>query len=99
MFVRQTRKDMEDLNLAMNLNNITDLREIIHRMRPVLEVLRSDGLLYDYREMLKNEKSDLNAIKEYTERIIGHLSMLTKEAENEIKRINDYETQDTDSRR
>lgn len=87
MFVRQSRKDMDDLRSAMEIKDIRKLRDVVHRIQAPLEMLQSDELLYDYIKILKNGTSSMKIIEEYTARIIEHLSVLVKETENEIRRI------------
>lgn len=87
MFISQSRQDMEELCSAMNAENIAGLREIAHRMQPAWDLLQSEGLLRDYRRMLKDENPDMDAVGECTERIVEHISMLIAETEKEIKRM------------
>lgn len=93
-FIEQSDKDIEQLRKAGN--DRERLREIIHRMLPMWELLQTDGLLHSYRDMLHDDKADDGAVGEYTRRVIEHTTLLIVGAENEIKRLTN-ETEDIDS--
>lgn len=95
-FITQSRQDMADLQSAIDANDITELEVVAHRIQPSLELLQAEGPLSGFRTALKNEPIDPNAIKEYTKRIIEHISMLVTAAENTINRIT-HEKENTDS--
>ena len=96
IFIRQSNKSMEDLRSAISMKDMAALLEIVHQIQPALELLQADGLLPDYREMLKSETPDTEAICEYTEQIVRHLAQLVKDTEHEIKRLKN-ETRNIDS--
>lgn len=95
-FIFQSRQDMKKLRAAMNAGDTPELREILHRMRPTLELLQSEDLLLDYCAVLRDERSCKSTIEEYTKRMIEHTAMLITEAEKEIRRYTD-EKKNTDS--
>lgn len=92
-FIEQSNKDIEQLRKAGN--DRERLREIIHRMLPMWELLQTDELLHAYRNVLHDDKADDEAVGEYTRRVIEHTALLIAEAENEMKRVTD-ETKDID---
>lgn len=81
-FIEQSDKDIEQLRKAGN--DRERLREIIHRMLPMWELLQTNGLLHSYRDMLHDDKADDGAVGEYTQRVIEHTALLIARAENEI---------------
>lgn len=93
-FIEQSNKDIEQLRKAGN--DRERLREIIHRMLPMWELLQTDDLLHSYRKVLHDDKADDGAVGEYTQRVIEHTALLIAGAENEIKRLTN-ETEDIDS--
>ena len=95
-FIAQSRKDLDGLEAAMEGTDRELLREITHRMQPVWEWLQAKERLLAYRNLLKDGTVSDDAIKDHTGRIMDYTSILIKEAENEIKRLND-ETENTDS--
>lgn len=90
-FIGQSREDIEQLREAGN--DRERLREVVHRMLPMWELLQTDDLLHSYRNVLHDDKADDGAVGEYTQRVIDHTALLIAEAENEMK----HETEDIDS--
>lgn len=90
-FIGQSREDIEQLREAGN--DRERLREVVHRMLPMWELLQTDELLHSYRNVLHDDKADDGAVGEYTQRVIDHTALLIAEAENEMK----HETEDIDS--
>ena len=92
-FIGESRKDIAQLREAGD--DRKRLREVVHRMLPMWELLQTDELLHAYRDVLHDDKADDEAVGEYTQRVIDHTALLIAEAENEIKRLTD-ETEDID---
>ena len=90
-FIEQSRKDIAQLREAGN--DRERLREIVHRMLPMWELLQTDELLHSYRNVLHDGKADDGTVGEYTQRVIDHTALLIAEAENEMQ----HETEDIDS--
>ena len=95
-FIDQSKKDVEELNSAIENCDRKKLRETGHRMLPMWELLHNEEMLFAYRSLLKDERASDTALKEYTQRIINHTDMLMAAAKNEIKRQTN-ETENTDS--
>lgn len=89
-FIGQSRKDIAQLREAGN--DRERLREVVHRMLPMWELLQTDNLLHAYRDVLHDDKADDGAVGEYTRRVIDRTALLVAEAENEMK----HETEDID---
>lgn len=92
-FIEASRKDIAQLREAGN--DRERLREVVHRMLPMWELLQTDDLLHAYRDVLHDDKADDGAVGEYTRRGIDRTALLIAEAENEMKRVTD-ETEDID---
>lgn len=92
-FIGQSRKDIAQLREAGD--DRRRLREVVHRMLPMWELLQTDELLHSYRKVLHDDKADDGAVGEYTRRVIDRTALLIAEAENEIKRLTN-ETEDID---
>lgn len=90
-FIAQSHKDIAQLRKTGN--DRERLREIVHRMLPMWELLQTEELLRSYRNVLHDDKADDGAIGEYTQRVIDHAALLIAEAENEMK----HETENIDS--
>lgn len=95
-FVIQSEKDLEELSSGMNDVDRHKLRETVHRMHPMWELLQMEDALSDYRAQLKNDTATDDAVREHTRKIMECTAKLIVEAENEIKRQTN-EKENTDS--
>lgn len=95
-FIIQSEKDMEELSAGMNDCDRHKLRETVHRMLPMWELLQMKEVLSAYRILLKDDTTTDDAIREHTRQIMECTAMLIAEAENEIKRQTN-EKENTDS--
>lgn len=96
--IESSRRDMEDLRQAMETDDRKRMRETVHRMWPLWELLQKEARLGAYRELLKDKDADCEAVRRHTESMIGEIENLIIQAENEIRTIQSEE-QDTDSGR
>lgn len=96
--IESSRRDMEDLRQAMETDDRKQLRETVHRMWPLWELLRKETRLGAYRELLKDKNAACEVIRRHTESMIGEIENLIIQSENEIRTIQSEE-QDTDSGR
>ena len=95
-FIIQSEKDLEELSSGMNDNDRHKLRESVHRMFPMWELLQMEDVLSAYRTLLKDDTATDDAVREHTQQIMECTAKLIAEAENEIKRQTN-ETENTDS--
>ena len=95
-FIVQSEKDLEELSSAMNGNDRYKLRETVHRMQPMWELLQMEDALSAYRALLKDDSATDDAVREHTRQIMECTAKFIAEAENEIKRQTN-ETENTDS--
>lgn len=96
--IESSRRDMEDLRQAMETDDRKRMRETVHRMFPLWEMLGTESLLQRYREVLKDRNADAATVRVHTERIMEELVRLTARARKEMETIR-HEEQDTDSGR
>lgn len=95
MFIEESRRDIAALREAAARSNRLELRETVHRMYPMWELLRIENELDAYRRTLHDGEGGDSKINKETERLIGRLGALITEAAAEIKRMED-EKEDTD---
>ena len=95
MFIEESRRDIAALREAAACSNRLELRETVHRMYPMWELLRIENELDAYRRTLHDREGGDSKINKETERLIGRLGALITEAAAEIKRMED-EKEDTD---
>lgn len=94
--IASSRKDITDLRRAMKEADREALREIVHRIRPLWELMRRECKLQYYHEMLKGMGTDSNTVNTCTENIIIEIRKLIADTEKELERIR-HEKENTDS--
>ena len=97
LLLESCEKDMTDLKIAMTTEKVESMRNVVHRMMPMWEMLSMENTLLAYRKALKEQDNDIQALLVHTGQIITHIERLMEDARKEIERIADEET-DTDSR-
>ena len=97
LLLESCEKDMTDLKLAMTTEKVESMRNVVHRMMPMWEMLSMENILLAYRKALKEPDNDIQALLIHTEQIINHIERLMEDARKEMERIADEE-KDTDSR-
>ena len=90
-----TVKDMDALKKAADDGNRKAIRAIIHRMKPVWEMLGQAELLYSLENAAKDKASTKFDIKRLTEDVLMAMENLLGNINDEMKEIR-YEEQDTD---
>lgn len=96
LFIQESEMNISGLEKAVQDNDYKRMREIIHRMMPVWELLQISEVLHDYQSVLHNEKSSPDVISRQTKLIISYIRKLITEAKNEIEILDD-ETENIDS--
>ncbi len=95
-FIIQSEKDMEELSAGMNDCDRHKLRETVHRMQPMWELLQMEDALSSYHALLKDDTATDDAVREHTRQIMECTAKFIAKAENEIKRQTN-EKENTDS--
>lgn len=95
-FIIQSEKDLEELSAGMNDGDRYKLRETVHRMQPMWELLQMEDALSSYHTLLKDDTATDDAVREHTRQIMECTAKFMAEAENEIKRQTN-EKENTDS--
>lgn len=85
--IEQSRKDQDELLAALSASNRRQMREIVHRMQPVWELLHMEDILFEYRDILKDDQVSDVVLKNHTRQIISHVSTLMTKAEKELTRL------------
>lgn len=85
--IEQSRKDQDELLAALSASNRRQMREIVHRMQPVWELLHMEDILFEYRDILKDDQVSDVVLKNHTRQILSHVSTLMTKAEKELTRL------------
>ena len=91
-FILETKKNIEELNKASNSGDIVALRQTVHRMFPLWELLHKENILIDFQDALRKTSFDEMFIINETNRIITFCEQLIQDANQELYK---YE-EDTD---
>lgn len=92
LVIMESRKEIEELKIAIKTTNRESMRKTIHRMMPVWEILGKEHMLHDFQERLHDMNTSDETICEQGIQIIEWIEKLIKEAENELKK---YENTDS----
>lgn len=95
LFIEEADRSTMELQEALKDADRTKLRETVHRMLPVWELIQADKPLQAYRETLHDETADEDRIREETEKIMAYAHELAVKAGNEIAKLK-HGTEDTD---
>lgn len=97
LLIESCEKDMTDLKIAMTTEKVESMRNVVHRMMPMWEMLSMENTLLAYRKALKEPDNDMQSLLAHTGQIINHIEHLMEDARKEMERIADEE-KDIDSR-
>lgn len=95
LFIEEADRSVQELQEALKDADRIKLRETVHRMLPIWELIQADKPLQAYRKMLHDETADEGRIREETEKIMAYIYELTVKAGNEIAKLK-HGTEDTD---
>lgn len=95
LFIEEAERSILELQEALKKTDREKLRETVHRMLPVWELLQADKPLQAYRRTLHDENADEGTIREETEKMMAYIRELVMKAGNEIANL-EHGTEDTD---
>lgn len=99
MLVKESETNKEELVEAIRNKDRMRIKEIIHRMFPMWEMLGIAEELQEYRNLVHDDSSGDQVMKELTLKITASLDRLVSAAENEINSLirQENEKENTDS--
>lgn len=99
MLVKESETNKEELVEAIRNKDRMRIKEIIHRMFPMWEMLGIAEKLQEYRNLVHDDSSGDQVMKEWTLKITASLDRLVSAAENEINSLirQENEKENTDS--
>lgn len=86
---KESKKELKELELALETVDCESIRNTVHRMMPVWEMLGKDCLLRDLQIILHDKKSSGDTICEHTRKIMKWLNLLIEETGKELKKYED----------
>ena len=84
--IDETNKNIEDLYAALKTMNLKAMREVVHRMASLWELLQRGYLLEDLRNILNDPNSCVEEIDEQVEKVINYCRKLIESAKFELKK-------------
>lgn len=99
MLVEESEANKKSLAAATRDLDREQIKEIIHRMFPMWEILGMTEELQAYSSIIHDDKSEEQTMKEWTLKITASLDRLVSAAENEINSLirQENEKENTDS--
>lgn len=91
MFISEFHKNIAALQSASGRKDREALRETVHRMMPMWEMIQAERTLLAYRNILHKEEETDGFITQHTIQIIQHMEKLIEMAESEKKAIENEE--------
>ena len=85
MFITETTKNMEDLEATLKDMDREAMRQTIHRMLPMWEMLRVESVLNNFRALLKDKNSEDKQVEAQTRRVMAFCLKLINEAKQAQK--------------
>lgn len=89
LFIHESEENILELEKALQSDDYKRMRETVHRMMPIWELLQVDEILHDYQSLVRNEKILPDLIGEQTRQIISYIRELIREAKNLTLDIDD----------
>ncbi|ADY37683.1 Hpt sensor hybrid histidine kinase [Phocaeicola salanitronis DSM 18170] len=89
LVIKESEKELEELEAAIKANDHEDMRKTIHRMMPVWEMLGKGYILRKFQTILHGKDSKDEIIHENATRITEMLRNLMEETRNELKKHED----------
>lgn len=87
LVVQESERELDELEHALKGMDRMSMRQTVHRMMPVWELLGADGILSVYRNVLHDRTADDAVVTEYTRRIMALIRVLIDGARKELKKI------------
>lgn len=99
LLVRESESELSALEHALDDTDREAMRNIVHWMLPVWELLGAEAVLTDYRKVLHDRTTGDEAVREHTHRIMAWIQLLIDESRSELERNrNEDEKENTGGR-
>lgn len=85
--INECEMDISELETFLSEDNKIKMRETVHRMLPMWELMRCEEQLRAYQRILKDEQADKERVQINTEEVISRLKVWIADAGKEIERI------------
>ncbi len=98
LVMKESEKDLAELEGAMEGMDREAMRRTVHRMAPVWELLGAGDVLSDYRKILHDKAAGDETVREHTLRVMEQIRTLMDEVNNELEKRDDGNEKDLTGR-
>lgn len=98
LVMKESEKDLAELEGAMEGMDREAMRRTVHRMAPVWELLGADDVLSDYRKILHDKAAGDETVRGRTLRVMEQIRTLMDEVNNELEKKDDGNEKDLTGR-
>ena len=89
LIVKESEKDLTELEGALKEIDREVMRRTVHRMAPVWELLGAGNVLSDYRKILHDMAANDEAVRGHTLRVMEQIRILISEVNTELGKKDD----------
>lgn len=86
LVIKESEKDLMELEGALEGVDRKLMREIVHRMMPVWEMLGKEKVLYEFQDVLHDAKAEEKCVRETATQVIEWIKKLISETEKKMNR-------------
>ena len=87
--MKESEKDLTELEGALKEIDREVMRRTVHRMAPVWELLGAGNVLSDYRKILHDMAANDEAVRGHTLRVMEQIRILISEVNTELGKKDD----------
>ena len=98
LVMKESEKDLAELEGAMEGMDREAMRRTVHRMAPVWELLGAGDVLSDYRKILHDKAAGDETVRGHTLRVMEQIRTLMDEVNNELEKRDDGNEKDLTGR-
>ena len=98
LVMKESEKDLAELEGAMEGMDHEAMRRTVHRMAPVWELLGAGDVLSDYRKILHDKAAGDETVRGHTLRVMEQIRTLMDEVNNELEKRDDGNEKDLTGR-
>lgn len=98
LVMKESEKDLAELEGAMEGMDRETMRRTVHRMAPVWELLGAGDVLSDYRKILHDKAAGDETVRGHTLRVMEQIRTLMDEVNNELEKRDDGNEKDLTGR-
>ncbi len=86
-FIQECRTSMTELEDYLKEDNRIKMREVVHRILPIWDLMSCGEQMRTYQRMLRDEQTDITSVRTHTEEVVKRLRVWIDDAVKQIDRI------------